>query len=308
MKSNTFLALGLAFSALMFSCKKENTTTQTTTKTAVGKDINTATKVSVDRFSSAAAHLMVRTADNGLPAANAPINMDQIPFITQGLDKNGTSVAYYNFDVQSTTPAPIYAFFKKGSSTPVDGQHNVINTIPGDAGYNDFWLVNKVMVPDDYVANSITSVDAILKSGYAIVPTTDVVNCPVVPFGSTAKRSKTAGTGSNLIVCWYKDQAAAYFNFDEAPIATNATNQVPVSPIYVMFNDNAKGPSSGFKTTNGTQTHNVIATSPGDASYSPLWSVQVIDNAKFDMVTNLQTAISAGSMSAGANVNCPVVK
>ena len=34
-------------------------------------DINTAEKVSVDRFSATAGHLMVRDANNGLPAANA---------------------------------------------------------------------------------------------------------------------------------------------------------------------------------------------------------------------------------------------
>jgi len=275
---------------------------------AVGKAINTAPKVSIDRFSATAGKLMVRTPSNGLPEANAPVNFDVAPFITTGLDKNGTSVSYYNFDVQSTTPAPIYVLFKENSSEPVAGQNNIIESIPGDAGYNDFWLVNKVTVPTDYVANSVTSLSEIITNGYGIAATSTIVNCPVVPFGSTASRSKTSGKASELTLGWYKSQAVAYFNFDEAPL-TAISGTVPLSPIYVMFNDNAAGPSSGFKTeSNGIQTHNVIETSPGDAAYSPLWNVFVIDNTNFDNVTNLMQAKASSPMAAGATVNCPVVK
>ncbi|MFH1121986.1 MAG: hypothetical protein V1775_19365 [Bacteroidota bacterium] len=299
----------LAFSALfigslILSCTKDKD------ETPQSKDINTAIKVSVDRFSANAGHLMVRTDANGLPAANAPISFDSQPFITTGLDRNGASVMYYNFDVQSTTPEDIYVFFKNGSSSPVAGQNNIIPTIPGETGYNDFWLVNKVMVPDDYVANSITSEAEILSSGYMIEKTTTIVNCPVVPFGSTAAKSFSAGTPSALTTGWYKGQAVAYFNFGEAPLITTSGGNIPTSPIYVMFNDNAAGPSSGFKTeaANPLQTHNVLATIPGDAGYSPLWSVQVLDNAHFDSVNNLSTALGFPGTPAGATVNCPVVK
>ena len=34
-----------------------------------------------------------------LPAANAPVNFDQGPFITKGFTPTGQSVEYYNFDV-----------------------------------------------------------------------------------------------------------------------------------------------------------------------------------------------------------------
>lgn len=287
------------------SCSKdENTTTPSTSK-----DINTAEKVSVDRFSATAGHLMVRTATNGLPAANAAVNFDNQPFITTGLDKNGVSTKYYNFDVQSTTPDDIYVFFKNGATTPLAGQNNIIPTIPGDAGYNDFWVVNKVTVPDNYVPNSITSEAEVLASGYAVVKTNSIVNCPVVPFGSTASRSKTAGVASGLTLGWYKGKAVAYFEFGEASLTATASGMVPVSPIYVMFNDNATGPASGFRVETGTmQTHNVLATLPSDSGYSPLWTVLVLDNMNFNSVSNLITASSFMSSPAGANVNCPIVK
>lgn len=294
----------LAISILLIgSCNKDDDNTPT------GKDINTAAKASIDRFSATAGHLMVRTATNGLPEANAPINFDNAPFITQGLDRTGAAVKYYNFDVQPTTPEDIYVFFKSGATTPIAGQNNVIPTIPGDAGYNDFWLVNKVTVPDTYVPNSFTSEAEILASGYAITKTTTIVNCPVVPFGSTASKSKTAGAASVLTLGWYKGQAVSYFNFDEAELMASS-GLVPTSPIYVMFNDNTAGPSSGFKTEmdNPTQTHNVLETIPLDNSYSPLWYVRVVDNANFNAVTNLSTVKSFDSTPAGATVNCPVVK
>lgn len=282
----------------------------------VSKDINTAVKVSVDRFSASFGHLQVRTATNGLPAENAPVNFDDQPFITTGLDRTGASVKYYNFDVQSTIPEDIYIFFKSGSTTPVSGQNNIIPTLPGEAGYNDFWLVNKVIVPDNYVPNSITSEAEILASGYTITKTNSIVNCPVVPFGSTASKSNVVGVASALTLGWYKGKAVAYFNFDEVALTSTSSGLVPISPIYVTFNidpaaNNAdSGPASGFKTETGTlQTHNVIATLPGDVgAYSPLWSVQVLSNVNFDSVSNLATATSFTSSPAGANVNCPVVK
>jgi len=295
--------------AVFTSCKKEESTNPTS------KDINTAAKVSVDRFSATAGHLMIRTATNGLPVENAAISFDGQPFITTGLDRNGAQIQYYNFDVQSTTPDDIYVLFKSGSSAPVTGQNNIIPTIPGDAGYSDFWLVNMVTVPDNYVPNSLTSEAEILASGYAITKTTTIVNCPVVPFGSTAAKSFTSGAASALTLGWYNGQAVAYFTFGEAAITATSSNLVPLSPIYVMFNIDPSesnpdsGPASGFKTeADMVQTHNVLGTIPGDTGYSPLWDVQVLSNADFNAVTNLATALSFTSTPAGATVNCPVVK
>ncbi|MDX1579165.1 MAG: hypothetical protein R3266_11810, partial [Gemmatimonadota bacterium] len=88
---------------------------------------------------------------------------------------------------------------------------------------------------------------------------------------------------------------------------------VPISPIFVTFNVNPDqdggGPPSGFRTENGSsQTHNVLATLPGDAGYSPLWQVSVYDNAAFERVRNLRSLGVAKILASGvALVNCPVV-
>jgi len=79
-------------------------------------DPNNAPKASIDRFSDAAGTLFKRSVTPTLPAANAPIDMDVAPFITQGLGPDGRVVRYYNFDVMPEDPAPIYLLAWKGGA------------------------------------------------------------------------------------------------------------------------------------------------------------------------------------------------
>ena len=203
MKTRYVTVSAIFFVILIFSgCKNNDMPNEPMVQP---KNPDMAEKVNVDRFSSNAGTLFVRDAANGLPGANQPINCDQGPFITEGLGPAGEMVKYYNFDVMSTTPAPIFVLFKEGADTPVDGQLNIIDVIPGDAGYNDFWHVNKVTVPADYAANTVASLQEISYAGYTITTTNMIVNCPVVPEGSTANL-KYGGGSSELIRGWYRDK------------------------------------------------------------------------------------------------------
>src|SRR2546430_10894093 len=75
------------------------------------------------------------------------------------------SVSYLDFGPQSNVAVPILAFFQATSpSTPVAGQRDIIDTIPGQPGYSDFWRVYKVLAPDGYVANSIRSLGEAVAS------------------------------------------------------------------------------------------------------------------------------------------------
>ena len=186
-------------------------------------DPDTAEKAMIDRFSENAGTLFIRTADNGLPAAGEAIDMDQAPFITEGLGPDGTPVKYYNFDVQPLKAAPIYALFKEGSDSPVTGQLNIINVIPGDAGYNDFWNVYKVTVPKDYVANTVTSLQEIMDNGYTVDQTDMIVNCPVVPEGSTALLRYRSTEDNGLTRGWYRGKVVFYFNFFEKELHIDLT-------------------------------------------------------------------------------------
>jgi len=274
-------------------------------------DPATAPRASIDRFSAEAGHLMVRDGSNGLPAADQAVDFDQGPFITRGLGPQGESVQYYNFDVQPTEPALLYSLNREGGSgyESVEGQLAIVDVIPGDTGYNDFWRIVEVTVPADYVANTATSVADL--ASYPQQVTDTLVNCPVVPEGSTASL-RLGGGDAVLHQGWYQDQIIQYFTFTEAPLAAS-DDQVPLSPIYVTFNINPDqdggGPPSGFVTeTDSDQTHNVVETLPGDDGYSPLWLVDVYDNADFDQVSDLASASQATILATGvADVNCPVV-
>jgi hypothetical protein len=266
---------------------------------------------SVDRFSKAAAHLQLRTATNGIPGPNAPVDFDSGPFITQGLTPAGKPVRYYNFDVQSTTPAPVYVFYRKGEDKPVAGQLDIIDALPGEKGYNDFHQVWKVIVPTKYVVNSVTDAKQLREAGYHLEKTDALLNLPVVPDKSVA-RVRLNGESADLQRGWYKGKVAKYFSFGEAALMAS-DGVVPVSPIFVTFNVNPDkpngGPPSGFRTEmNSKQTHNVPSTLPGEDGYSPLWLVSVYDNADWPMVKNLETVTNAKILAAGiATVNCPIV-
>jgi hypothetical protein len=284
-----------------------------TTEAAVQPlDPDKAPVAEVDRFSDKAGHLQLRTAENHLPGPNEPVDFDTEPFITQGLSPTtGKPVRYYNFDVQGTTPTPVYVLYREGEDKPVPGQLDIIDTLPGEKGYDDFRQVWKVSVPKDYVANTITDTATLLNAGYKTEKTTTLRNMPVVPDKSTA-RARLKAENAELQRAWYRGQVAKFFSFNEAPLSAAGTN-VPLSPIYVAFNVNPGvpngGPASGFRTEpNSPQTHNVPATLPGDAGYSPLWLVAVYDNADWPSVHNLDTARKAKLLAAGvATVNCPIV-
>ena len=265
----------------------------------------------VDRFSEKAAHLQLRTSENHLPDSNEPVDFDTGPFITQGLSPStGKPVRYYNFDVQGTTPAPVYVLYREGEDEPVAGQLDIIDTLPGDTGYNDFRQVWKVTVPKDYVANAITDVAALLDAGFKTEKSETLRNVPVVPDKSRA-RTRLNGESAELKRAWYRGQVAKFFTFAEAQLSAAGTD-IPLSPIYVTFNINPDqpngGPGSGFRAEpNSEQTHNVPATLPGDPGYSPLWQVVVYDNSDWPSVHDLPTAQNAKVLAPGAaTVNCPI--
>ena len=138
-----------------------------------------------------------------------------------------------------------------------------------------------------------------------------LVNAPIVPAGSMAPR-RVGGASAALARLWVQGDVANAFVFETSLVA--AAGMVPTSPIWVTFNVNPPaeggGPASGFRVEEGTlQTHNVVATVPGDAGYSPLWAVQVYDNAAFDSVMDASTAAAAPILAPNvATVNCPIVE
>ena len=122
-----------------------------------------------------------------------------------------------------------------------------------------------------------------------------IVNCPIVPDGSTAEL-RWDGADTGLTLGWYDDQVVFYFNFETRPDGHARRQRHGADrrhPCHLQPQPRRSGrrPASGFMTEDGhDQTHNVVDALPGDAGYSPLWDVDVYDNAGFDSVHDLASA------------------
>ena len=254
-------------------------------------------QVNIDRFSVQVGHLLVRGGKRVLPGPDQPIDLDVPPFVTRGLGPDGSHVRYYNFDIQSDRPATRYRFVRDGE--PVPGQPDVVDRIPGDEGYSDFWRLALVELPAG--SEPITRAADVHARGLKIVPDSTILDCPVVPRGSTAK----GGAGVPPPVAtelYYRGTRITCLEF--APALAAEQGRVPTSPIYVSFAREG-GP---FRTEDGgPQTHNVVFSIPGDSDYSPLWAVHVYDMSAFDRVHDATTAEQAPLVDPhGPLVNCPV--
>ncbi|TLZ68687.1 MAG: hypothetical protein E6K12_00605 [Methanobacteriota archaeon] len=211
------------------------------------------------------------------------------------------SVTYLDFGPQANVAVPILVFFQASSpTTPVAGQRNIIDTIPGQPGYGDFWRVHKVLVPSGYVANTIRSFADAVASGYTIQMTDIVVNCPVVNPGATV-----GGSPATLVTGWYRNRDVFYF--DEGTRSPADGWVVQAAPIYAFFHADGT-PVAGQR--------NVIDALPGSPGYSDLWNVvKVVVDASY-VANSLKDARSileahdAGQLSLESTavyVNCPVV-
>ncbi len=261
--------------------------------------------VAVDRFSDEAGTLMRRSEAPNLPAPNEPIDYDS-DFLRHSLGPDGQDVSYYMFDVSSLRSAPVYVFvYASDQSRPVEGQSPIFDLIPGEDGYNDFWQKVNVLVPDDYEPDSVRSLDDVEAAGFELVRTGTIINCPIVPYGSTAELAEKSVTG------WYKGKHVSYFIFDvmEASIVSPGPIDVPYAVVRVIFEDN--DPAKGMKIDPDTgNTRNVFDTLPGDKLYRSLWRHDFVDEAEFDSVSDWKSSKAAREADIDMDnilVNCPVV-
>ena len=261
--------------------------------------------VAVDRFSDEAGTVMRRSGNSDLPAPNEPLDYDS-DFLQHALAPNGDDVSYYAFDVNSLQSAPVYSVvYASDPSVRVDGQSAIFDQIPGDTRYNDFWQAIQVLVPDDYEVNSLKSLADIESSGYELVRTGTIINCPIVPFGSKAELANRDSVG------WYKSQHVQYFSFEvqRVSVMPDGPLDVPYAIVRVIFEDN--DPSKGMKLDASTgKTHNVFDTIPGDDLYRALWRHDFVDADEFDSVHDWESSKAASKVDIDMDnilVNCPVV-
>lgn len=215
----------------------------------------------------------------------------------------GEQVRYYDFGMNSTTDgssvatAPIYAFITgmdaDGNPQFVDGQHNIVDVAPGDPGYSDLWQVMMVTVPEDYEADSVRSKADLDAQDFQITATEMLVNCPIVPEGSTLEG------GEGLVQGWYKGEEVFYPDF--------GANPASALPIWVFI--------TGMDADGNPQfvdgQNNIIDSVPDDPGYSAFWRVNLVTVPE-DYEPNSMT--SAGDVvdsefeitETEMVVNCPV--
>jgi hypothetical protein len=282
---------------------------------AVGIDPDTAPVAGVDRFADNFGTLFKRSAPvfdpanvkPVVPAPNAPIDFDAL-FTVRALGPAGEAVTYYSLDILPRAPGTGFILLRDGR--PVPGQLEIIDGLPGDAGYNDFVRITEIAVGDGYVANTLTSADevraAITAGEVTATETTRIANWAVVPAGSKATRTFRGEdvTGNRA---WVDGQVAHFLRFEEN-LQIKADGMVPTAEIIVMF-DNNMDPSEGFEVDAEGRTHNAIDTVASSPGYSSLWNHSVGNNANFAAIVDFETALgNVMAANVGVDVNCPEVK
>lgn len=280
------------------------------------RDPATADAVPIDRFSDAYAHAFRRSQDPSLPGPNAPIDFDVGRLLTRALGPRGERITQYSFDVHDRAPIVLYHTLYASTRELVPGQPSIADLLPGDPGATDFWQLVNVLVPDDYVPNTLTSAADVVASPYEIESTRLIVNCPPVPAGSTARRQLGSSAPVEMQLGWYKDRVFHYFTFGD-PIEITDDGIRTASVFVALKADPVPGAPLGAGAPVGwameegsSQTHNVVASLPttDPETYSPLWRVAIYAMRDFERVTDLPSAQRATVLTpAAALLNWPIV-
>jgi hypothetical protein len=205
----------------------------------------------------------------------------------------GRTIKYYDFGPIKLKPgnklAPLWAVTNGAA-----GQHNIIDTVPGQAGYSPLWQINMVtfkagMTP--HLLKSKADVDAAVKAGEVTVKsTTTVVNCPVLGFG----QKKVAGYSNGHVIHY----------LDLGPVKVAPGNVV--APLYTVTNPV------------GSQQHNIAreTIAPGQTKYPPMWGIIKVTFktgvkshllTSYAQITKAQKAGQVTITNTSLVVNCPVV-
>ena len=218
---------------------------------------------------------------------------------------NSQPVQYYDFGSNSSLDPDgsvarstiwwfIHGVAESGLPEFVEGQTNVIDTVPGDTGYSDLFQVKLVTVTDDYVADTIRSKAAIDASGFIVSTAVLYINCPVVPEGSTLEGGPEVGQ------LWYRDQPVFCPDF-------GSSNPFPMSMWVFTTGTDSQGNPEYLEGQD-----NIIDRLPTDPEYSSFCRVNLVE-APSDYVPN-SIRSAAAVLDSGYPItttdriiNCPMV-
>jgi len=184
--------------------------------------------------------------------------------------------------------ALVTGFNADGSPILVAGSHNIANITLGETGYSDLWQIIFYTVPATYVANTYKSQDEVIAAitDPAMRKVGPLVNCPIVPAGSTLD------DGTPTTLGWCRGFGIEYFDFGKT------VNYI--IPLYKM--------------PTVMDQHNIIDAVPEDgAAYSPFWEIYTIappTGYAANKFRSFADVDASGAVKTDQNmvVNCPVVK
>lgn len=247
--------------------------------------------VSVDRFSDSAAVFYRRSDNANLPDPGEPIDFDQL-FLHQGLGPNQERIEFYHLDVRSKLPGRVYVVVNRFGE-PIPQQLPIFEEIPGEAGYTDLRQVVEVRVTqNDFQPNSLVSLADIEAAALDTTFTQQIMNCAMVPDGSTASRRFDPTAAVGLLDGWYRGFIVRYLLFENPQSqATVEFGGLEISaPQMYAFFQNDREVSDGFAVDADGLTHNVFTRLPQQEGYSPLWVLRVFKLSVFDRVISVASA------------------
>ena len=164
----------------------------------------------------------------------------------------GSTIHYYDFGPIKLKPgnklAPIWAVTDGPS-----GQHNIVDTVPGQSDYSPLWQVNMVTWREGVTPRLLTStadVKQALQAGdVTVTPTTMVVNCPVLGFGQKVFTGFSNG------------HKIRYYNLGAVKVNPGNT----VEPLYA--------PMNGVPGQHNVSLNNIA---PGQTAYPALWGIVAV--------------------------------
>jgi hypothetical protein len=232
--------------------------------------------------------LALSVAWGGTAATAAPVAKKAV---TPGFYR-GHTIGYFDFGPIKLKPgnklAPIWAV-----TNGATGQHNVIDTVPGQSDYSPLWQLNMVTFKTGvtpYLLKSKADVDAAVAKGDATIQqTTTVVNCPVLGF----KQKRVAGFSGGKTIHYY----------DLGPVKV-----APGNAVVKLY-----APTNGV-----AGQHNITGETiaPGTTDYPPLWNIVQVTwkpGASKHLLTSfaqVRQAKADGEVTTHATslvVNCPLV-
>ena len=148
---------------------------------------------------------------------------------------------------------PIRGLDADGRMIRIEGQHTILDVLPGEDGYSDLWDIVFVLVPEGYRADELTSLAEIEASGYPTMDPGMLVNCPIVLADTTLEGAPALTQG------WHRGEPAFY------PHLGRTSDTAP--PLYRFLRGYDE---AGMPLLVGGQDA-VLGAAPDDADYSGFW-------------------------------------